>query len=138
MKNQADQDRVATLAALAQATRIAIVRLVSRAGENGIAAGEIARSTDTPPSTLSFHLKEMTQAGVLKARNQGRFIYYSLADAAILDVVGFLNDCLRAAHPPEPALEAAREPGHRQLGRSKRARGPQEGSDDGQLNIFGD
>ncbi len=138
MKNQADRELVATLAALAQATRIAIVRLVSRAGESGIAAGEIARSTGTPPSTLSFHLKEMTQAGLLKARNQGRFIYYSLADKAILEAVGFLNDCLRAAHPRAPVPEAAPESGHRTVARAKRGRGGHDEPDDGQLNIFGD
>ena len=67
MKHDSDRELVATLAALAQATRLAILRLVSRAGAEGIAAGEIARSTDPPPATVSFHLKEITQAGLLKA-----------------------------------------------------------------------
>ena len=135
MKAQADRELVATLAALAQGTRIAIMRLVSPTGENGIAAGEIARSTDTPPSTLSFHLKEMTQAGLLKARNQGRFIYYSLADKALLEAVAFLNDCLGAAQPPPQEPPA---PERRPAARPKRSRGGQEGADDGPLNIFGD
>ena len=135
MKSDADRDLVATLAALAQSTRVAILRLVSRAGADGIAAGEIARSTDTPPSTLSFHLKEMTQAGLLKARNQGRFIYYSLDDRSIVAVIAFLNSCRRAIEPPSP--EPAK--GNRRTApKAKKGRSGTDAPDDGQMNIFGD
>jgi len=136
MKNEHDRELVATLAALAQATRLAILRLVSRAGGNGIAAGEIARSTDTPPSTLSFHLKEMTQAGLLKARSHGRFIFYSLEDKAILGALAFLNACIAASHPVAPGGPA--KSGRRSGAKPRRGRGGQEGPDDNQLNIFGD
>ncbi|MFO1376105.1 MAG: metalloregulator ArsR/SmtB family transcription factor [Steroidobacteraceae bacterium] len=135
MKSDADRDLVATLAALAQSTRVAILRLVSQAGADGIAAGDIARSTDTPPSTLSFHLKEMTQAGLLKARNQGRFIYYSLDDRSIVAVIAFLNSCRRAIEPPSP--EPAK--GNRKTApKAKKGRSGTDAPDDGQMNIFGD
>lgn len=135
MKSDADRDLVATLAALAQSTRVAILRLVSQAGADGIAAGDIARSTDTPPSTLSFHLKEMTQAGLLKARNQGRFIYYSLDDRSIVAVIAFLNSCRRAIEPPSP--EPAK--GNRRTApKAKKGRSGTDAPDDGQMNIFGD
>lgn len=136
MKNDADRDLVATLAALAQATRIAILRLVSRAGTDGIAAGEIARSTATPPSTLSFHLKEMTQAGLLKARTQGRFIYYSLEDRAIVAAIAFLSSCLGTIQPP--AAEPASRGGRKSTAKAKRGPGGSGAPDDGQMNIFGD
>ena len=136
MKSESDRELVATLAALAQATRLAIMRLVSRAGSDGIAAGDIARSTNTPPSTLSFHLKEMTQAGLLKARSHGRFIFYSLEEKSILAALAFLNGCIAVSHPPPPEAptKSVRRPGTK----NRRGRGGPEGTDDGQLNIFGE
>lgn len=135
MKSDADRDLVATLAALAQSTRVAILRLVSTAGADGIAAGDIARSTATPPSTLSFHLKEMTQAGLLKSRNQGRFIYYSLDDRSIVAVIAFLSSCRGAIEPPAP--EPAKG-GRKTAPRGKKGRSGPDAPDDGQMNIFGD
>lgn len=136
MKNDADRDLVATLAALAQATRIAILRLVSRAGTDGVAAGDIARSTGTPPSTLSFHLKEMTQAGLLRARTQGRFIYYSLDDKALQAAITSLGSCLGT--PPVPPVEPVGRVGRKAAAKSRRGPGGSGTTDDGQMNIFGD
>jgi DNA-binding transcriptional ArsR family regulator len=68
---------VAALAALAQETRLQVFRLLVEAGPNGVPAGRIAETLDVPPATLSFHLKELTRAGLLASRPDGRFICYS-------------------------------------------------------------
>ena len=82
----------AMLAALSQPTRLRIVGVVAAGGADGTPAGEIARAVSCPPSTLSFHLKELTQAGLLAADPQGRFIRYSVVPAALLS----LSDYVRA------------------------------------------
>lgn len=68
---------VSRLYALAQESRLAVFRLLVRQGPEGLAAGEIAASLGIAPATLSFHLKELSNAGLLKSRQEGRFIYYA-------------------------------------------------------------
>ena len=63
-------EAVTALAALAQETRLAVLRLLVQAGPNGLPAGDIAERVGVPPSTLSFHLKELDRAGL--ARSRGR------------------------------------------------------------------
>lgn len=133
MTDNTDAQVVATLAALAQDTRLEILKLVATAGDNGIPAGEIARITDTPPSTLSFHLKELSQAGVLKAKPQGRFIYYALQESALVAAVSFLQSCLPAPRTPTVGGDT---PKPERKGSAKQKRSG--GSTEGQLNIFGE
>src|SRR5258708_37202569 len=68
---------VASLAALAQDARLAIFRLLVQKGPEGLCVGDIAAKFDIAPATLSFHLKELTNAGLLVSRQEGRFIYYA-------------------------------------------------------------
>ena len=68
---------VASLAALAQDARLAIFRLLVQKGPEGLCVGDIAAKFGMAPATLSFHLKELTSAGLLVARQEGRFIYYA-------------------------------------------------------------
>jgi DNA-binding transcriptional ArsR family regulator len=68
---------VASLAALAQEARLAIFRLLVQKGPEGLCVGDIAAKFDIAPATLSFHLKELTNAGLLVSRQEGRFIYYA-------------------------------------------------------------
>lgn len=93
----ADQN-VAVLAALAQGTRLRIVEIVAGAGERGIAAGDIGRTVHCPASTLSFHLKELSRAGVLEARPSGRFVIYALRR----EVLGRLAEFLTVVAGPSP------------------------------------
>ena len=65
---------VPLLAALAQETRLEIFRALVRAGRDGLAAGAIAQAVGAPASTLSFHLKELSTAGLISSRQDGRFI----------------------------------------------------------------
>jgi DNA-binding transcriptional ArsR family regulator len=68
---------VIALSALAQETRISVFRLLVEAGPNGVPAGRIGEALDVPPATLSFHLKELSHAGLITSRQDGRFIHYS-------------------------------------------------------------
>jgi ArsR family transcriptional regulator len=68
---------VGKLAALAQETRLAIFRLLVQKGPEGFCAGDIQSRLGLAPATLSFHLKELTNAGLLTSRQDGRFIYYA-------------------------------------------------------------
>jgi DNA-binding transcriptional ArsR family regulator len=70
-------EAVVTLAALAQETRLAIFRLLVETGPEGSAAGAIAESLGVPPATMSFHLKELSHAHLVRARQDGRFVIYS-------------------------------------------------------------
>ena len=68
---------VASLSALAQESRLLIYRSLVEAGPTGLSVGEIGASLKIAPATLSFHLKELTHAGLVTSRQVGRFVYYS-------------------------------------------------------------
>jgi ArsR family transcriptional regulator len=91
------QDAVAALAALAQETRLAVYRLLVQQGPSGMAAGEIAAAVKTAPATLSFHLKELAHAGLVTARQEGRFVYYAANFGAMNDLLCFLTENCCAA-----------------------------------------
>lgn len=91
---------VAALGALAQETRLAVFRLLVRVGPKGLAAGEIARRIDLPAATLSFHLSQLSHAGLIKAARNGRSIRYSANYESMGSLMGFLQDnCCEEAHP---------------------------------------
>ncbi|MFL6579910.1 MAG: ArsR/SmtB family transcription factor [Burkholderiales bacterium] len=85
-------DAIQSLAALAQATRLDIYRLLVQKGPDGLAATAIAEKLDIPNATLSFHVKLLTQAGLVSARQEGRFIYYAANYPAMNALVGFLTE----------------------------------------------
>jgi len=84
-------DTVRALAALAQESRLAIYRLLVKRGPEGYSAGEISERLAIPGPTLSFHLKELTQAGLVTPRKASRFIYYSPALQRMQELVGYLT-----------------------------------------------
>lgn len=88
---------VEALAALAQETRLAVYRLLVQQGRSGMAAGEIAAQLALAPATLSFHLKELSRAGLVRARQQGRYIFYAADFAAMDGLLGFLSENCCAA-----------------------------------------
>lgn len=93
-------DAVRQLAALAQESRLGLFRLLVQAGSAGLAAGQIAERLELPPSTLSFHLKELQHAGLIQARQQGRYIYYTADYAAMTTLLGFLTEnCCGSSEP---------------------------------------
>ena len=83
---------VKALAALAHETRLAVFRMLVQAGPVGLTPGGIAETLGIAASPLSFHLKELTHAGLIAARPDGRKIYYSANFAAMNDLVAYLTD----------------------------------------------
>ena len=99
------KDTVVALAALAQETRLGIFRLLVEAGPTGLAAGEVGAELEIAPATLSFHLKELSRAGLVAARQDGRFIFYSANFETMGGLVAFLteNCCSRDGISCAPA-----------------------------------
>ena len=82
------------LAALAQPSRLAIFRLLVQAGEEGLAAGAIGERLGLAPATLSFHLAQLTRAGITASRSQGRFVFYRADFGAMAHLLQYLTeDC---------------------------------------------
>ena len=90
-------DAVAALAALAQDTRLAVFRLLVAQGATGLAAGEIAERIGISPAALSFHLKELSHARLVKSRQEGRYVFYAADFAAMNRLLGFLTENCCAA-----------------------------------------
>ena len=87
---------VAALAALAQETRLAVFRLLIEAGPEGMPPGLIGEKLEVPPATLSFHLKALSQGGLITARQDGRFIYYAVDFECMAALMSFLTqNCCR-------------------------------------------
>jgi len=83
---------VRALTALAQITRLEIFRLLVRAGQAGVSVGQIGEKLDVPGPTLSFHLKELVNADLIAARQEGRFIFYSACFDRMNDLLEFLTE----------------------------------------------
>ena len=79
------------LAALGQTTRLAVFRLLVEAGPSGRMAGEIAEALGLPGATLSFHLKELSAAGLIRGEPLGRFIRYSADFQRMAELIAFLT-----------------------------------------------
>jgi DNA-binding transcriptional ArsR family regulator len=90
---------ILSLAALAHDTRLNLFRALIRAGEAGLPAGELAGALNVAPSTLSHHLAQLEQAGLIRSHRQSRHIFYHVDAAQIRDLIGFLVDDCCAGHP---------------------------------------
>ncbi|WYK04572.1 metalloregulator ArsR/SmtB family transcription factor [Cereibacter sphaeroides f. sp. denitrificans] len=103
-----DQTALTAFAGLSQETRLQIVRLLVRAGPEGLPAGEIGSAIGASSSRLSFHLTQLEQARLVTSRREGRFVIYAAAYPVLSDLVTFLmRDCCDGR--PEicaPLLEA--------------------------------
>ena len=101
---------VESLAALAQNSRLQVYRLLVQAGPEGVAASELAQRLDIPANTLSFHLKTLSHANLILARQEGRFIYYSANYEQMSDLLGFLteNCCGGRSCPPQAVARGKR------------------------------
>ncbi len=83
---------VDALAALANESRLSIYRLLVEAGPQGRAAGRIAEELELPPATLSFHLAHLARTGLVKSRQDGRFVIYSTDFRNMNELVGYLTE----------------------------------------------
>ena len=97
---------VEALSALAHASRLAVFRLLVRAGPDGLPAGEIAREVGVLPNTLSTHLTILAHAGLVQARRDGRSILYSADYAGMRALLGFLMEDCCAGLPEICAVSA--------------------------------
>ena len=97
---------IGALAALAQESRLAVFRLLVQVGPEGMAATKIADQLGLPSSSLSFHLKELTHAGLIVPRQDGRFIIYSADFTTMNALVGFLTESCCGGNPCTPFPQA--------------------------------
>lgn len=89
-----ERQALSAFAAMSQETRLRILRMLVVAGEEGLPAGTIAGRVDVSASNLSFHLKELEAAGLVKSRREGRSIYYAADHDTLSDLIRFLlEDC---------------------------------------------
>lgn len=83
---------VEALAALAQESRLSVFRVLVQAGKGGLAAGVLGERLAIPPATLSFHLKTLTHAKLIKSRSEGRFVIYSANYAEMDKLIAYLTE----------------------------------------------
>ena len=87
-----NRQAITILAALAQESRLAVYRLLIEHAPEGLAASAIAEQLGLPNATLSFHLKELSHAGLVSSRQSGRFIYYAPVIETMDELIGYLTD----------------------------------------------
>jgi ArsR family transcriptional regulator len=109
---------VIALSALAQENRLEVFRLLVQAGPDGLAAGDVAERLEIPPATLSFHLAQLRQAGLLTMRREGRSLIYSAAYDEMNALMAFLteNCCRGSARCAAPATVKAKSSPNRKRG----------------------
>ncbi|GJE03335.1 ArsR/SmtB family transcription factor [Methylobacterium isbiliense] len=103
-----ERQALAAFAALGQEHRLRAVQALVTAGPDGLAAGVLADTIGIAGNTLSFHLKELSHAGLIASRRDGKSVIYSAAYTGLSDLVQFLmRDCCQG-HPEvcTPAVAA--------------------------------
>lgn len=95
--------------ALAQDTRLQVVRLLLGASPAGLPAGEVARRLGTPHNTMSTHLAILSRAGLARSRRESRQVIYSVDLETVRGLVAFLVQECCGGHPERCAalLDAA-------------------------------
>src|SRR3954449_502742 len=93
-----EQDVVRSLAALAQPVRLQVFRALVVRGASGLTPGAMAEGLGIPPNTLSFHLKELTHAGLVTQERASRNIIYRAAFDRMDALLGYLTEnCCQGA-----------------------------------------
>ena len=99
---------LAAFSALAQEHRLRLVRALVTAGPDGLASGVLAEAVGVSAATVSHHLKELSHAGLIQSRRDGRSVIYKAAYPALSGLIAFLmKDCCQGR--PEvctPVVEA--------------------------------
>lgn len=83
---------VVFLSALAQESRLSIFRLLVMAGKEGVSAGMLGEQLGIPGATLSFHLKELSHAQLIKSRTEGRYVIYSARFTEMENLIAYLTE----------------------------------------------
>lgn len=99
MNEPAPQDRaIEALSALAHGTRLAVFRMLVKAGPDGMIAGAIAETHGVPPSTMSHHLATLERAGLVQSTRTSRLIHYRTDYPGMRRLLVFLlADCCQGA-----------------------------------------
>ena len=99
---------VRSLAALAQESRLLVFRLLVQKGPEGMHPSDISVRLKLSPATLSFHLKALTHAGLIRAQPEGRHIRYSADFKSMNALLDYLteNCCQGRACEARPAARA--------------------------------
>lgn len=104
---------IAALGALAQETRLDLFRLLVTSGPNGLPAGVIAERVGVQPSSLSFHLAQLTHAGLITQRRRSRHLIYAAEYGTMNELLAYLSEncCGRGeacvpevCNPPETTI----------------------------------
>jgi ArsR family transcriptional regulator len=85
-------DAITALAALAQESRLDVFRLLVQAGINGLPAGQIGEKLGLPSATLSFHLNQLKQAGLVTFRREGRSLIYAAEYSSMNALLAYLTE----------------------------------------------
>jgi ArsR family transcriptional regulator len=119
------QTAIQVFESLSSGIRLDAYRLLIKQGPQGMVAGQIASALDLPPANLSFHLKAMTQAGLVTVEQEGRFQRYRANFPLMVDLIAYLTAECCAGHPEECAdlagcADPSRSPSHRSRPRVER------------------
>lgn len=88
------KNAVSLFDALSQETRLRAFRLLVKAGPQGMPAGALSEKLGTPHNTLSFHLSQLSNTGIIGSRREGRSIIYSANFEVMHGLIGFMvKDC---------------------------------------------
>lgn len=97
-QNLSETDAVKSLAALAQAQRLRAFRALVVAGLEGLTPGALAETLGVSPSALSFHLKELANAGLVSSEPNGRYLVYRANFGQMDALLGYLTEhCCQGA-----------------------------------------
>lgn len=98
LKHIDETTAVKALAALAQAQRLRAFRALVAAGPEGLTPGVMAQDLGIAPSALSFHLKELTHAGLASSEPRGRNLIYRASFAHMNALLAYLTEhCCQGA-----------------------------------------
>lgn len=110
-RNMESQLALKRLSALSQEGRLAVFRLLVKAGPDGLAAGEIAQALSLPPNTLSAQLTILANAGLVDSRRAGRSIIYAARYEGMRELLRYLmEDCCQGRPEICAPLDPAADP----------------------------
>jgi ArsR family transcriptional regulator len=115
-------EAIEALGALAQESRLKVFRLLVEAGPEGMTAGSIGEELGLPPATLSFHLAQLSRAGLARSRQEGRFVIYAADFENMNALVAYLteNCCGRGSCVPAVKPHSMKGKNHEALPRARR------------------
>lgn len=93
------KDAVLGFAALAQETRLKLMRRLASCMPSGLSAGELAAELGQLPSTLSFHLAALEQAGLVQSARRGRQVIYTVRFAGLRALFTLLTETCCSGRP---------------------------------------